>query len=92
MCPIWRIIIQGRELAAAKPLTIPDKLCGRDKDVHALLASFKRSGSDHGEELLVRALPGGQAAGGRIRTDSTGRSGNHGGHRAGKLPCHRHSR
>ena len=36
-----------------EPLTIPDKLYGRDKDIAALLASFERISSGHGDVLLV---------------------------------------
>jgi len=36
-----------------EPLTIPDKLYGRDKDIATLLASFERISSGHGDMLLV---------------------------------------
>ena len=43
-----------------EPITIPDKLYGRDKDGLTLLVSFARIGSGHGEVLL---LPGSSGEG-----------------------------
>ena len=41
-----------------EPITIPDKLYDRDKDILALLASFERISSGQGEVLLASGSSG----------------------------------
>jgi predicted ATPase len=41
-----------------EPLTIPNKLYGRDRDIATLLGSFERISSGHGEVLLVPGSSG----------------------------------